>query len=216
MKYFRLIKQDSVHIVEGEKIVPASEFSTLVEAHELLEESQKQVSVFRDEVAKECEQLKEEAKKAGFEEGLKQWNDQLAHLEKETANVREEMEETVVPLALTAIKKIIGRELEQKPETIVDIVATSLRSLSQHHRVHIYVNKTDLELVEESRDRFKEIFEHLERLSITARDNVEKGGCVIETEAGIINAQLENQLRVLESAFHTFFQNKKKKKAPDA
>lgn len=212
MKYFRLIKQDSVHVVEGEKIVPASEFSTLIEAHELLEESKRQVALFRDESMQECEQLKEEAKKSGFEEGLKQWSTQLIHLEKETEEVRKEMEEAVVPLVLTAIKKIIGRELEQTPKTIADIVSTSLKSLSQHHRIHIYVNKTDLELVEASRDRFKEIFEHLERLSISARDDVEKGGCTIETEAGIVNAQLENQLKVLESAFHIFFQNQKKER----
>ncbi len=213
MKYFTFIKKDTIHVAEDQKIIPASEFSTLVEAHKVLEQAKGEAVQYRAEVAKECEQLKEEAKKAGFEEGLKQWNKQLALLEKETASVHQEMEETVVPLALTAIKKIIGHELKQKPATIVDIVSTSLKGLSQHHKISIYVNKVDLEIVEASRDRLKAIFEHLDRLTITFREDVEPGGCIIETEVGIINAQLDSQLKALEVAFHTFLHKQKKKES---
>ncbi len=213
MKYFTFIKKDSVHVAEGKKIIPASEFSTLVEADKIVEQAKSEAVLYREEVSKECDQLKEEAKKAGFEEGLKQWNEQLALLEKESASIRQEMEETVVPLALTAIKKIIGHELKQKPATIVDIISTALKGLSQHHKISIYVNKGDLEIVEASRDRLKTIFEHLERLTISYREDVEPGGCIIETEVGIINAQLDSQLKALETAFHTFLHKQKKKEA---
>ena len=211
MKYFTFIKKDSVHIAEGQKIIPASEFSSLVEAHKIVEQAKDEAVQYREEVAKECDQLKEEAKKAGFEEGLQQWNKQLALLEKETASVRQEMEETIVPLALTAVKKIIGHELKQKPATIVDIVSTALKGLSQHHKISIYVNKGELEMVEASRDRLKDIFEHLERLTISFRNDVEPGGCIIETEVGIINAQIDSQLKALEAAFHSFIHKQKKK-----
>ena len=56
----------------------------------------------------------------------------------------------------------------------------------------------------------KSLIEHLESLSIMARPDIQQGGCVIETEAGIINAKLENQLMALEAAFRSFFQNRKK------
>ena len=52
--------------------------------------------------------------------------------------------------------------------------------------------------------KIKKIFERLENLSIQERDDIEPGGCIIETEAGIINAQLENQWRSLEIAFDEF------------
>ena len=38
---------------------------------------------------------------------------------------------------------------------------------------------------------------------------MEPGGCLIETEAGIINAQLENQWRSLEAAFKAYTEKKK-------
>ena len=210
MKFFTLIKGEKVHLSPEKKIVPAKELSTLIAASELLKKTQSQSLEYRQEVAKECEVLKEEAQKAGFDEGLQQWNDQIGALAKEVGNVRKDMEKALVPLALTAIKKIVGHALEIEPETIVDIIATSLKSVSQHHKIHIYVNKGDLDVVEKKRNELKVIFEHLERLSISAREDVDEGGCIIETEVGIINATLENQLKALEKAFHALLQNTNK------
>ena len=68
----------------------------------------------------------------------------------------------------------------------------------------IYVNKEDLEILEKSKEKIRKIFEHLDSLSMQERGDIEPGGCMIETEAGIINAQLENQWRALEAAFESF------------
>ena len=43
----------------------------------------------------------------------------------------------------------------------------------------------------------------LESFVIRERAGIQPGGCVIETEGGIINARLENQWRTLEKAFDT-------------
>jgi type III secretion protein L len=66
------------------------------------------------------------------------------------------------------------------------------------------VHHDDLVELEKSKSKIKKMFEHLESLSLQERDDIEPGGCMIETEAGIINAQLENQWRALEAAFETF------------
>jgi type III secretion protein L len=58
--------------------------------------------------------------------------------------------------------------------------------------------------LEAAKSQIKKVFEHLESLSIQERSDIEPGGCMIETEAGIINAQLENQWRSLEIAFESF------------
>jgi type III secretion protein L len=164
-------------------------------------------------VSKECERLKEQAELAGFEEGLKRWNSQLAHLENERTKVQKEMENAIVPLALATVKKIIGREIEFKPETTVDIIATALKSVSQHKRITIYVNKSDLDLLEQNRGRLKDLFENLQSLSFTPREDIARGECTIESEVGIINAKLDSQLKALEEAFYSFSQNHTRKES---
>lgn len=209
MKFLSLIKNDEVHIAPGKKVIPAKEFDQLIEASELISRAHEEVANFRKEVETECEKLKEEAEKQGFEEGLKKWNEQLAQLEKEKDHIKEEMHKTLVPLALTAVKKIIGQELKIHPDVVTDIVKTALKPVSQHRKITIFVNKEDLDFLEAERTKIKELFEHLETLSIKVREDVARGGCIIETEAGIINAQLDSQLQALEAAFQTFFENRR-------
>lgn len=211
MKQFSLLDEKKVHPATNKKVIKAEEFSTLVDAHEILEETKKQSEAYRHEVAKECELLREAAEKAGFEEGLSKWNAMIAELENKITSVRDEMNKTIVPLALAAVEKILGKELKERPEAIVDLISSALKPVSQHRRITIYVNPQDHEIVEKNRPRIREIFEHLETLSIAPRADVGQGGVIIETEAGIINAQLESQLRALENAFRAFFQKEAKK-----
>lgn len=213
MKFFTIIEGGEVHLASDKKVLPAETFTKLVTAEELLDKVQKDAELYRLKIAEECEVLKELAEAAGFDAGLQKFADQIALLEQEIVNIREETENALVPLAITAVKKIIGKELELKGATITDIVATALKNVSHHRKITIYVNQRDLEYVETEKPRLKALFEHLESLSVSTREDIDPGGCIIETELGIINAKLENQLHALEAAFRLFFQHRKDEKA---
>lgn len=212
-KFFSLIKQGSIHIAPKTKIIPAEQFSTLLEAQEVLNTVHQDAENYKMHVADECEKLKAHAQKEGFEEGFKQWTDKIAELEAEIQKVRGDVEKMLIPVALKAAKKIVGREIELSDETIVDIVSNALKAVAQHKKVTIYVNKKDMAILDAHRSRIKQLFENLETLSIRERSDINPGGCVIETEGGIINAQIENQWRVLEKAFEHLMLAKKEAQA---
>jgi type III secretion protein L len=201
-KFFTLIHGDSVHIAPKTKVIPAQEFSTLQTAEEVLETVKKDAEKYKKEVVAEIEKLKEQAQKEGFEAGFKNWAEHVAKLEDEVKKVRQDMEQTIIPVAIKAAKKIVSKELEVSQAAIVDIVSANLKAVAQHKRVTIYVNPKDLEIMESRRGDLKQLFENLEALSIRPRADVQPGGCVIETEAGIINAQIENRWRILETVFN--------------
>lgn len=206
MKLFSLISGQEVRRSSKKKVIPAEEFSTLVEAGEILSTVQREAVIFKQENVVEAEKIKELAFQEGFQEGLESLNRHLFALDRELKEIRTEVQKKILPLALTAARKLIGEELKLHPDRIVDILLSSLKPVTQHKKIIIYVNKGDLEEIEKNKPKIKKIFEHLESLSIQERDDIEPGGCVIETEAGIINAQLENQWRALESAFQAFMQ----------
>ena len=208
-KFFSLIKENAIHIAPKTKILPAKDFSALLNAAEVLELVQKDAESFKIEEFEEIEKIKLQAEKDGFELGFKSWAQAIGVLEEEIARVRAEVGKMIAPVALKAAKKIIGREIELSEDAIVDIVANSLKSVAQHKKITIYVNKKDLESLEKNRQRLRDLFENVESLSLRERNDIESGGCVIETEGGIINAQLENQWRVLEKAFETLLKPKK-------
>lgn len=199
-KFFTLIHGDTVHVAPKTKVIPAEAFSVLMDASGVLEQIKKDAEQYRQEVVKECEQIKEHAFKEGYEAGYKEWAEHLARLEQEIEKVHAEVQKLVIPVALTAAKKIVARELESS-DAIVDIVASNLKAVSQHKKVTIYISKKDLDVVEKNRQRLRDMFEGLESLSIREKDDLEPGSCTIETEIGIINGRLEHRWKVLEKAF---------------
>lgn len=203
-KFFSLLSGKEVRLAPGQKIIPQKEFSTLETAHGILQKVQKEAGEFRRETVIEAEKTKELAFQEGFQEGLVSLNKHLFVLNEELTHLREDVQKKILPLALKAARKIIGEELRLHPDRIVDIVLTSLKPVTQHRKITIYVNRVDLPSLEENKGKIKKIFEHLESFSIQERADIEPGGCMIETEAGIINAQLENQWRALEAAFQAF------------
>jgi type III secretion protein L len=202
-KYFTLISGKPLGKAPQEKIIPQESFSELLTGKEVLEKVQEDALQYRQRVMSECEKLKEVAQKEGFEQGYSNWVQQVSYLEKEILRVHDEMMKLVMPIALKAAKKIVAAELQTTQDAIVNIVKTTLKSVAQHKKIAIYVNKKDFEILEKNKSQIRQLFEQLESLSIREREDIDEGGCVIETESGIINAQLKDRWISLEAAFES-------------
>ena len=203
-KYFSLIYSGDIHKKDQDTFIPAKEFSELLKASEVLNKAKEDITVYLEENKKDCKKYLEEAKEAGFNEGLIQFNTQILHYQQKMKQIEHDLQNLILPLALKAAKKIVGSELQSNPETIVEIVRQNLKAVTQNHHVKIYVNKKDYELLEKKKKEIKKILDHVQIFTIEEREDVSSGGCIIETEAGIINASLENQWRALEAAFEAF------------
>lgn len=206
MKWFSLVYQGDVHPSTDEKVIKKDDYSQLVTATEILEKARFDVQQLFENTEKECEGLRQEAKELGLQEGLEKFNEQIFILDEQLKALRHNLQQMVLPIALKAAKKIVGKELEIFPETIVDIVLQTLAPISQSHQVTIFVSKEDKEILEKNKPKLKEILDHAEILTIQEKADISPGGCVIKTEGGMINATIENQWRALESAFEKYRQ----------
>ena len=203
-KYFSLIYSGDIHKNDQDTFIPAKEFSELLNAREVLKKAKEDIKVYLEENKKECKKYLEQAKEAGFNEGLTQFNEQILHFQQKMKQIEHDLQNLVLPLALKAAKKIVGTELQSHPETIVEIVRQNLKAVTQAHHIKIYVNRKDYEFLEKKKKEIKKILDHVQTFTVEEREDVSCGGCIIETEAGIINASLENQWRALEAAFEAF------------
>jgi type III secretion protein L len=201
MRFFSLIYQGEIHPSTDEKIIPAEEFSTLMDAKEILEKAKEDAEIFREELQKEAAMLKEEAQKQGYQKGFEEFNEKLVWFDHELKALRAEVQTQILPIALKAARKIVGSELKMRPDAIVDIVIQALTPVLQSKQITIYVNKSDRELLETAKPKLKAILEQADSVTVLDRADISPGGCIIETEGGIINATIENQWRTLEAAF---------------
>lgn len=200
-RFFSLLHGQSIRVAPNTRIIPTNAFSDLLEGKEIIEKAKEDAALYRHEVEQECVKIKEQAEKKGYEEGFQKWAEHIKRFQEEISSVRNEYTKVLATVALKATQKIVGKAFEMDEKLVLNIVSNALKPVLQHKKITIYVNKADLESLENSRDQLKEQFEAIEALSIRERDDVSTGGCIIETEGGIINAQLDNQWNVLEKAF---------------
>jgi type III secretion protein L len=208
-KFFSFINEGDIKLAPQSKIIPKEEIQQLIDGMEVLIKVQDDATKYRQQVTEECETLKEIAQKEGYEEGFKSWLEHIAKLEEEIVKVRKEFEKVLIPIALGAAKKIVGREIELSEGIIFDIVSNALKPVASHKKITVYVNKQDFNVLDKRKPELKKLFEVLETFVIRERQDIAPGGCIIETEGGIINAQLENQWRTLEKAFDKLVKTKK-------
>jgi flagellar assembly protein FliH len=124
----------------------------------------------------------------------------------EVDKLREEMvdalEREAVDLALSLSEQILAGALDVEPERILDGVRGALRRLVDRHRVTVLVNPADLELVSERMDAVRGELGGIEHCDVQADRRVGRGGVVVETAAGEIDAQISSQLARAREVVH--------------
>ncbi|MFT3865952.1 MAG: FliH/SctL family protein [Solirubrobacterales bacterium] len=104
----------------------------------------------------------------------------------------EEVEPVAIGLALRIAEKVLAGELEARPELVLEVVRGALRRLTEPLPATLLVNPEDADLVRASLAEFS--VEHGGELSVREDRRVERGGCVVNTAAGEIDAQITAQL----------------------
>lgn len=204
MKFFSLIQGGDVHPSSDEKVIPAAVFSKLIEAMDIVEKAKEDAEKHLESARQEGERLKKAAEDAGASKGLEAFNEKILEMDQALKKVRHEMQTMVLPLALQAAKKIVSKELETYPDTIVDIVQKAIAPVTESRQVIIYVSRQDKEALDQSKGIIQEMLPHVDALSIQEKE-MSPGSCIIKTEAGMINASIDNQWKALERAFTKFF-----------
>jgi flagellar assembly protein FliH len=138
---------------------------------------------------------------AGLEEGRAQVAAALAALEAAVAEVgaaRAEaaaaVERDAVELAVQLAEKIVAGTLETEPERVLDVVRGALRRLAERRRVTVLVHPDDLELVRSVAPGFAGELGGIEHCEVQAERRLTRGGAVVRTDEGQVDASVETQL----------------------
>jgi flagellar assembly protein FliH len=94
-------------------------------------------------------------------------------------------EQRAVELALALTDKILHTALEVDPSLVVSVATGALRRVVHGERVVLEVNPEDVELVEEALGG---------RVEVAPERRVPRGGCVVRTSEGEIDARIDEQL----------------------
>jgi flagellar assembly protein FliH len=106
-------------------------------------------------------------------------------------------EERAVELALQLAEKVIGEALRLDPELVLANVAGALRAAAERDHLIVEVNPDDLLLVREAAGELEGRVGGVQRLEIVPERRVPRGGCVVRTLEGEVDARIPEKLALV-------------------
>ncbi len=183
------------------------------EAKKIQEEARKNAEALESEIDQKLSRVEREAHDKGYEEGrekgyqeggdeVKRLIDSLhriitAAIDKRNEIV-EESETQVINLVLRIAQKVIKVISENQKNVVINNVVQALRKLKSRGDVVIRVNLADLELTSQHVSDFMKMVENVKSITVLEDSSVDRGGSIIETDFGQIDARISSQLHEIE------------------
>ena len=168
-----------------------------LEARDIIEAAERKAQALLDEAVRGRDEALEAGRQQGYREGLAQWDQARMEMLHIRESLHAKYEPELVRLSVKAAEKIIGEELRTRPETIVSIVQECLRGVRNEQSLTVRVSTTERDEVARQVARLQREA-GLRSLQVIADSSVNVGGCIVESERGIVDARLEVQLKRLE------------------
>jgi flagellar assembly protein FliH len=103
-------------------------------------------------------------------------------------------EQTAVQPSVAIAERIVRRHIEATPQTDTQLFREALELAAGNAHIRIRLNPHDIEGLGESAEGFIASIGSFAQTELVPDESVARGGCVIETEHGVIDAQVETQL----------------------
>ncbi len=185
------------------------------EAQEILEKAKSEADKIKIEADGVAKKIVDESYKKGLERGYKDGYEKESQevsrlvgrvqmilnsaIEKRN-EIFVETEQQVIDLVLLIAKKVIKVISENQKNVVINNVIQALRKLKSRGEVIIRVNTEDVELTSQHKKDFVEMVEGVKSIKILEDSNVDRGGCIIETDFGSIDARISSQLHEIQEA----------------
>ena len=107
------------------------------------------------------------------------------------------VEREAAQLAVQIAEKVLAASLAVQPERVLDVVRGALRCLLERERVTVLVNPADMDVVRQAADAVCAELGGLEHLEVQEERRVTRGGAVVRSATGEVDARLEIKLERL-------------------
>jgi flagellar assembly protein FliH len=174
---------------------PADPGPATADASDVLAAAQAEAATLRALAHAEGLAAGREAALAELQPAAAALEDAARRLHEESVAVAERLEHAAVDLGLMLAEKIVGAAVDADPELVVEAVRGALRGLVDRERVTVLVHPDDLELVRGAMGGLVATLGGIEHSEVQAERRVARGGAVVRTPDGDVDARVETKLQ---------------------
>lgn len=148
--------------------------------------------------------------RSGHEEGYREGNQEAQRLverihkmieavQAKRQEILDGTEQQIVNLVILMAHKVVKIMSENQKSVIMSNVVQALKKVKGSGDVTLRVNLSDVKLTTEHINDFIHQVENIKNIFVVEDSSVDKGGCIVETDFGAIDARISSQLSELET-----------------
>ena len=178
-------------------VVNAEEYEAKTVAKQIIADAQAKAEEIKAEALRFKEEVFAKARDEAKADVQARQAEELARAKMQAGQIIADSEKDVLDLALKVAAKIISRDLERDPDLVMEIVASCTEAARSSKAMIMKVHPEDGKLLREKKPRLIELIGRAVDISIRDDSEVERGGCIIQTEYGTIDGQIRTQFEML-------------------
>ena len=184
------------------------------EAAAIIEKAKAEAAQIVAEAQAQHDKIVSEARNEGFEQGhqegyekgaaevdrlIERMHKILEAVMQRREEILQDTESQIVELVILMARKVIKILSENQKNVIMANTVAALRKVKTRGNVTLRVNIEDVKLTTAHADEFIQHVENVQGITVQEDSAVEKGGCIVETDFGAIDARISSQLTELEN-----------------
>ncbi len=188
-----------------------------------LKEAEREAAKIKNKALEETETIQFQADKDGYIKGkmegiqagnqwvrdsIKKLNTILSTVARERTQLIDDVKDQISQLVVVMGRKFVSTIVESQSRVAYDNIMGVLKNLKGRAEIVIRVNSEDLSQTSKHKREFLQAIEGIERIKITEDNMVDKGGCIIETEYGVIDSKVSTQLSKVEKLINDILSGK--------
>lgn len=199
-----LLKRKTFDVEASGATVTADEAAAIARAEEIVAAAEAEAELLRQKAAADAEAEKTRGYQDGLDAGKMEIMMQNLDLVEESVRFMESIEEKVSDIVMKALRKCVA-EIGDR-DLVVQIVRKAMAAVVRNQRqITVKVNP---DMVGEVKGRLEAIlaeFPSLSYVDVAEDAHLDRTACVVETEAGVVEASVEGQLQAIEKSIRKNF-----------
>ena len=198
----RQTDQAQVLKADAEKSARQIQQDAQEKAQQMIADAQEEVNKIRADALK---QGMAEGREAGYADGsaeaarlVERMHKVIEAVMQRRQEILDETEHQIVELVILSVRKIVKTISENQKSVILSNVLSALKKVKGRGDITIRVNLEDVKLTTEHMKDFIQHVEGVKGITVLEDSSVERGGCIVGTDFGAIDARISSQLAELE------------------
>lgn len=199
-----LLKKSTFEVSADSSLVTAENAAAVASAEQIAAAAEEEAARIREE----AKAAYEEEKRRGYDDGIAAGKQEILmqklDLIDASVNFMESVEGKMSDIVMKALKKCVAEIGDQ--ELVCQIVKKAMQAIVRNQRqITVKVAPDMVPVVRARVQRLLEDFPSVSALDVVEGENLASTACVVETEAGIVEASIDGQLEAIEKSIRKSF-----------